>query len=375
MGCFAAAVVGDQVGYLFGRRVGPALFRRPDSRIFKQEYVEKAQAYFEEHGSKTIVLARFVPVVRTFAPIVAGVGRMQYRTFVMFNVLGGLLWAVGITTSATSSASRCPDRQVPAAGHRPDHPALGIPILLEIRRGPAGPQAPRPHRADLATRSRSRPRADPARTPVVGDESPPSRLEPSQEGGSGVNILIGAVVVALVTASGITAMLPRPATCARRQLVRRRRPGLRRLRRPGHGLLGAARLHRLPRLHHLRRVAGGRGDEAVSSLQQLADGAVLPGAGARRAHRELVCYGRSVAGEEWEQLEDGTLATPSTPGASQMFRDRSAVEPEDGAEQSAYDRWLDQTAAREERAQRARARASAASSRRRSGSSCSSSRC
>lgn len=97
-GCFAAAVVGDQVGYLFGRRVGPSLFNRPDSRIFKQEYVEKAQHYFEEHGSKTIVLARFVPVVRTFAPIVAGVGRMHYRTFVMYNVLGGFLWAVGITT-------------------------------------------------------------------------------------------------------------------------------------------------------------------------------------------------------------------------------------------------------------------------------------
>jgi membrane-associated protein len=97
-GVFAAAVVGDQVGYLFGRRVGPALFRRPNSRLFKQEYVEKAQNYFEEHGSKTIVLARFVPVVRTFAPIVAGVGRMEYRTFVSFNVLGALLWAVGVTS-------------------------------------------------------------------------------------------------------------------------------------------------------------------------------------------------------------------------------------------------------------------------------------
>jgi len=98
VGCFAAAVAGDQVGYAFGRRVGPSLFSRPDSRIFKQEYVERAQAYFEHHGSKTIVLARFVPVVRTFAPIVAGVGRMHYRTFVSYNVLGGLLWSVGITS-------------------------------------------------------------------------------------------------------------------------------------------------------------------------------------------------------------------------------------------------------------------------------------
>jgi membrane-associated protein len=98
VGCFVAAVAGDQVGYMFGSRVGPSLFRRPDSRIFKQEYVEKARAYFERHGSKTIVLARFVPIVRTFAPILAGVGEMQYRTFVTFNVVGGLLWAVGVTT-------------------------------------------------------------------------------------------------------------------------------------------------------------------------------------------------------------------------------------------------------------------------------------
>lgn len=97
VGCFAAAVLGDQVGYAFGNRVGPALFRRPDSRFFKQEHVEKAQGYFDKYGSKTIVLARFVPIVRTFAPIVAGVGSMRYRTFLTFNVLGGLLWAVGVT--------------------------------------------------------------------------------------------------------------------------------------------------------------------------------------------------------------------------------------------------------------------------------------
>jgi membrane-associated protein len=97
VGCFVAAVAGDQVGYVFGRRVGPALFRRPNSRFFRRENVDKAQAFFDKHGSKTIVLARFVPVVRTFAPIVAGVSRMHYRTFVMFNVIGALLWAVGVT--------------------------------------------------------------------------------------------------------------------------------------------------------------------------------------------------------------------------------------------------------------------------------------
>ncbi|MGI8517937.1 MAG: DedA family protein [Acidimicrobiia bacterium] len=97
VGCFIAAVAGDQVGYWFGKRVGPALFRRPDSRLFKQEYVERAQGFFARHGAKTIVLARFVPIVRTFAPILAGVGRMPYRTFLSFNVIGGLLWAVGVT--------------------------------------------------------------------------------------------------------------------------------------------------------------------------------------------------------------------------------------------------------------------------------------
>ena len=95
---FVSAVAGDQVGYLFGRRVGPSLFSRADSRIFKQSHVQKANLFFETHGAKTIVLARFVPIVRTFAPIVAGVGHMKYRTFVLYNLLGGLLWAVGITT-------------------------------------------------------------------------------------------------------------------------------------------------------------------------------------------------------------------------------------------------------------------------------------
>jgi membrane-associated protein len=97
LGCFVAAVTGDQVGYLFGRRVGPALFRRPDSRFFKQDNVDKAQGFFDRYGAKTIVLARFVPIVRTFAPIVAGVSRMNYRTFVTFNVVGGFAWSIGIT--------------------------------------------------------------------------------------------------------------------------------------------------------------------------------------------------------------------------------------------------------------------------------------
>ncbi len=97
LGTWVAAVAGDQVGYLFGQRVGPALFRRPDSRFFKQENVDKAQGFFEKYGPKAIVLARFVPIVRTFTPITAGVSRMEYRTFVTFNVIGGTLWAFGVT--------------------------------------------------------------------------------------------------------------------------------------------------------------------------------------------------------------------------------------------------------------------------------------
>jgi membrane-associated protein len=98
VGVAAAAILGDQVGYVFGRRVGPAIFRRPDSRLFKQAHVERAQLYFEEHGPKTILLARFVPIVRTFAPIVAGVGKMNYRVFLTYNVVGGILWGVGVTS-------------------------------------------------------------------------------------------------------------------------------------------------------------------------------------------------------------------------------------------------------------------------------------
>jgi membrane-associated protein len=92
-----AAIAGDQVGYAIGRKAGPAIFRRPDSRFFKQEYVAKSEEFFERHGARTIVLARFVPVVRTFAPVMAGVSRMDYRTFLTYNIVGGVAWGVGVT--------------------------------------------------------------------------------------------------------------------------------------------------------------------------------------------------------------------------------------------------------------------------------------
>lgn len=92
-----AAVIGDSVGYTFGRRLGPRVFKKPDARIFKQKYIQQAQAFYEKHGGKTIIIARFVPIVRTFAPVVAGASRMPYKRFLSFNVIGGFLWTAGIT--------------------------------------------------------------------------------------------------------------------------------------------------------------------------------------------------------------------------------------------------------------------------------------
>ena len=93
----AAAIIGDQVGYLTGRWAGRRLFSRPDSRFFRKAYVDKTHRFYERYGVSTIVLARFVPIVRTFAPIVAGVGTMRYRTFVAFNVIGGVGWVALMT--------------------------------------------------------------------------------------------------------------------------------------------------------------------------------------------------------------------------------------------------------------------------------------
>ena len=88
----AAAIAGDQVGYWIGYRAGPLLFRREESLLFKRRHLMRTHAFYERHGGKTIILARFMPIIRTFAPVVAGVGEMQYRRFVSFNVVGGFLW-------------------------------------------------------------------------------------------------------------------------------------------------------------------------------------------------------------------------------------------------------------------------------------------
>ncbi len=93
----AASILGDQSGYFLGRRIGPSIFRRPDSVLFKQEYVTRTQAFYEKHGGKTLIYAKFVPIVRTFAPFMAGVGRMRYRRFFSFNIFGGIGWVLSMT--------------------------------------------------------------------------------------------------------------------------------------------------------------------------------------------------------------------------------------------------------------------------------------
>ena len=148
--CLAvAAIVGDQVGYLFGRRVGPSLFNRPNSRLFKAENVAKAHVFFERHGPKSIVLARFVPIVRTFTPIVAGIADMRYRTFLTYNVIGGI--AVGGRDHDARPLPRR-DRVLPRE-HRIRH---------------------RRHRADLARPGRHR--ALPPPSPFRGDRLTLSRF-------------------------------------------------------------------------------------------------------------------------------------------------------------------------------------------------------
>ncbi len=97
IGTFVAAVLGDNVGYWFGKKVGPQIFSRPESIFFNPQNVQKTNEFFEKHGKKSIILARFIPIVRTFTPILAGVGVMHYSTFFLFNIIGGALWAIGVT--------------------------------------------------------------------------------------------------------------------------------------------------------------------------------------------------------------------------------------------------------------------------------------
>jgi membrane-associated protein len=107
--CVTGAILGDSIGYSFGRKLGQKLYSKPNSRFFKQEHLEKAHAFYEKHGGKTIILARFMPFVRTFAPIVAGAANMQYGKFLTYNIVGGVLWGLGVTTTGYVLGQVIPD--------------------------------------------------------------------------------------------------------------------------------------------------------------------------------------------------------------------------------------------------------------------------
>jgi len=106
---FIAAVAGDSVGYWFGNKVGDKIFTKEESLFFKKDNIQKAEEFFKKHGSKTIVLARFVPIVRTFVPILAGVGTMHYRRFLIFNIIGGALWTIGVSLLGYFLGNLIPD--------------------------------------------------------------------------------------------------------------------------------------------------------------------------------------------------------------------------------------------------------------------------
>ena len=107
--CFIGAVAGDSVGYWFGHKVGRKLFQKKDSLLFHKDNLMKAEKFYEQHGKKTIVIARFMPMIRTFAPIVAGIGSMDYKTFISYNVFGGLIWGVGLTLAGYYLGNLIPD--------------------------------------------------------------------------------------------------------------------------------------------------------------------------------------------------------------------------------------------------------------------------
>lgn len=111
-GSFVCAVLGDNVGYATGYRFGRRLFQKEDNWLFHKKNLVKTQSFYEKHGKKALVLARFMPIVRTFAPIVAGIGSMHYRTFMAYNLIGGLLWTVGITLLGFSLGKTIPAEQV-----------------------------------------------------------------------------------------------------------------------------------------------------------------------------------------------------------------------------------------------------------------------
>lgn len=103
-----AAIIGDNVGYSIGRRAGPRIFKKEDGILFRQEYLQKSEEFYEKHGGKTIILARFTPIVRTFAPVVAGAGKMPREKFMFYNIIGGILWGGGMSLLSYTIGGRIP---------------------------------------------------------------------------------------------------------------------------------------------------------------------------------------------------------------------------------------------------------------------------
>ena len=131
-----AAVLGDSVGYWFGAEVGDHLFERKDSRFFKQEYLKRTERFYQKYGGRAVILARFVPVVRTIAPILAGVSGMQYRKFLSYNVIGGFLWGAGMVSLGYFLGSLIPDSEKYVLPLSLVIVAISfLPIVLNLARG------------------------------------------------------------------------------------------------------------------------------------------------------------------------------------------------------------------------------------------------
>ncbi len=128
-GVFIAAVLGDSIGYLIGYKFGRKLYEKENSFLFRKDHLRTAEAFYEKHGGKTIILARFMPVIRAFAPVVAGVSSMNYTTFLFYNVFGGFLWAVGVSLAGYYLGSLIPDVDKYLL------PIIGLIILISIAPG------------------------------------------------------------------------------------------------------------------------------------------------------------------------------------------------------------------------------------------------
>lgn len=109
LGCFVAAVAGDSIGYYIGHKFGRRLFQKEDSLLFHKDHLLRAQKFYDKHGGKAIILARFMPIIRAFAPVVAGVGTMNYPKFLFFNIFGGFLWAIGVSSAGYFLGNMIPD--------------------------------------------------------------------------------------------------------------------------------------------------------------------------------------------------------------------------------------------------------------------------